>query len=243
MRSRAPERRVGREREQHRELDEDALHDRQARLRRRHRHVDVHAEDELAPGDVLEHLDERPVPVAGGDLLVLVERERMRAGGGEAHPQRPGVLGDVGPDVAQVGLGGRHVLAHDRPRFEDALHELGLQPVGELALGRLLEQGLDTGHEVEALRVDEHVLLFDAHGERWPRAEAVIEDAGARPPLAPSGGVQHGAVFVPHFEALANAGSTMGAGRSGGTVDARDSKSRGREAVWVRLPPSALPGR
>ena len=95
------------------------------------------------------------------------------------------MLGDVAPDVAQIGLGGGHVLAHHRPRFEDALHELGLQPVGELALGRLLEQGLDTGHEVEALRVDEHVLLFDSHGERWPRAEAVIEDAGPRPPLPP----------------------------------------------------------
>ena len=44
-------------------------------------------------------------------------------------------------------------------------------------------------------------------------------------------------------EALANAAGTMGAGRSGGTVDARDSKSRGREAVWVRLPPSARPRR
>ena len=33
----------------------------------------------------------------------------------------------------------------------------------------------------------------------------------------------------------------MDPGRSGGTVDARDSKSRGREAVWVRLPPSAHP--
>jgi hypothetical protein len=31
------------------------------------------------------------------------------------------------------------------------------------------------------------------------------------------------------------------AGRSGGTVDAGDSKSPGRKAVWVRLPPSALP--
>ena len=67
----------------------------------------------------------------------------MRAGGGEAHPLLPGMLGNVGPDVPQVGLGGRHVLADNRPGLEDALHELGLQTVGEFAVGGLLEQGLD----------------------------------------------------------------------------------------------------
>ena len=42
-------------------------------------HVDVAAEDQLAPGDVLQLVDEVPVAVAGGDPLALEEAERVRA--------------------------------------------------------------------------------------------------------------------------------------------------------------------
>ena len=49
------------------------------------RDVDVAAEDELPPRDVLELIDEGPVAVAGGDPLALEEAERVRAG--RAEPQ------------------------------------------------------------------------------------------------------------------------------------------------------------
>ena len=43
------------------------------------RGVHVHPEDQFAARDVLELLDERPVAVAGGNLLALKEAERMRS--------------------------------------------------------------------------------------------------------------------------------------------------------------------
>ena len=41
--------------------------------------VHVHPEDELAPRDVLELVDERAVAVLRGDPLALEEAERVRA--------------------------------------------------------------------------------------------------------------------------------------------------------------------
>ena len=131
-----PERRVGRERQQHRQLDQHPLHHLQRSLRRRHRHVHVHAEHQLTAGDVLEHLDQHPVAVAGGDLLVLVEREGMRGGGAQAHVVVAGEPGRVAPDRAQIVVGLADRLAHDGARLEHALHQLRLQLLGERPLGR-----------------------------------------------------------------------------------------------------------
>ena len=61
------------EREQHGQLDEEALHDLHARVGVGHRDVDVHAEDELAARDVLQLLDEPAVAVAARDALLLRE--------------------------------------------------------------------------------------------------------------------------------------------------------------------------
>ena len=59
------------------------------------RGVDVHAEDQLAAGDVLQLLDEPPVAVLGGDPLALEEAERVRPGGGEAAALGARDLGHV----------------------------------------------------------------------------------------------------------------------------------------------------
>ena len=72
----APERRAGREREQHRQLGEQALHDMHREVRIRHGHVHVHPEHELAARDVLQLLDEPAVAVARRDALILRARER-----------------------------------------------------------------------------------------------------------------------------------------------------------------------
>jgi len=57
--------------------------------------VQVHAEDQLAPGDVLELVDEPPVAVAGRDPLAFEEAERVRACRAEAEAVGPGDPGDV----------------------------------------------------------------------------------------------------------------------------------------------------
>ena len=58
-------------------------------------HVHVHAEDQLAPRDVLQLVDELPVTVARGDALPLEEAERVCAGRSEAATLLARDLGDV----------------------------------------------------------------------------------------------------------------------------------------------------
>ena len=137
----------------------------------------VHPEHQLAAGHVLEHVDQHPVAVAGGDLLVLEQRERVRARRAEAHPARAGALAGVAAQRAKVGVRLVDVLADDGARLEHALHQLRLEPVGELAAGGVVEQRLDAAGEVERVGVEEHVLLLHADRQRRPGAELVVEHA------------------------------------------------------------------
>ena len=59
-------------------MREQAVDDLDRLLRIVDRDVNVHAEDELAPCDVLQLVDERVVAVLGGDVLALEEAERVR---------------------------------------------------------------------------------------------------------------------------------------------------------------------
>jgi hypothetical protein len=51
--------------------------------------VDVHAEDQLATGDVLELVDERAVAVARGDALALEQAERVGSRRATRNPVSP----------------------------------------------------------------------------------------------------------------------------------------------------------
>ena len=108
----------------------------------------------------------------------------MGAGRAESHVVGSRVAGDVLADQAQVGRRLGDVGADAGAGLEHALHQLGLQLVGHLGLGGLRQQLLDAGHEVEPGRVEEHVLLLHADGQRRPRAEPVVEDARPSGPLA-----------------------------------------------------------
>ena len=139
--------------------------------------VHVHAEDQLPPRDVLELVDQGVVAVVRRDALALEQAERVRASRADAQPV-------VAPDVPHVAAQGRQLAQHvarvraDRRRdLEDGLHQLGVDPIGErVALDRV-EHRLDVLDEVEALRVEEHVLLLDAERVRVAGAEAVVDDA------------------------------------------------------------------
>ena len=97
----APERGGRREGEQLRQVHEQAVHHLDRLLRVVDGHVHVHAEDQLAPGDVLQLVDELAVPVARGDALALEEGERVRAGRAEAAALGAGDLGDVAAQLRE----------------------------------------------------------------------------------------------------------------------------------------------
>ena len=175
----APERRAGREREQRPELGEEPVHDLDRLLGIVDGDVDVHPEDQLPPGDVLELVDEIAVAVARRDPLPLEERERMRSGGADPHSLLAPDLHDVGPELHELGLdvaGG----AADRCRdLEHRLHQLGVDPRLQLVPADRLQDGVDVLDEIERLAVEEHVLLLDAQRVRIRLAEGVVEHAAA----------------------------------------------------------------
>ena len=142
-----------------------------------HRDVDVTAEDELAPGDVLELVDEVAVAVARGDALPLEEAERVRAGRAHAQVVARGRLGDVRAQPPELPVDVGRGLANRRRDLEDGLHQLRADVLVELTVLRGREHRVHVLDEVERLRVEEHVLLLDAERERLARPEVVVEDA------------------------------------------------------------------
>jgi len=138
----------------------------------------------MTAGDVLKHLDQLTVAVAGGDLLVLEQRRGMRPGGAQAQAAGARVLGHPGAQPAQVGGSLADVPADDGAGLQHALHELRLQLLGEVAGRRLVQQILDLRNQLEGVAVEQHVLLLDTHGERVAGAEPVVEHAAAGAALA-----------------------------------------------------------
>ena len=173
----APEGRARGEREQRRELREEPVHDLDRLVGIVDRHVDVHPEDQLAPCHVLELVDERVVAVLRRDPLPLEEAEGVGARRADAKALAPRHVADV---PAQLGQLAHHVpgrVAHGRRDLEHGLHQLCVEPLGELVALDRVEHHLDVLDEVERRRIEEHVLLLDAQRVRVARAEAVIEDA------------------------------------------------------------------
>ena len=70
-------------------------------------------------------------------------------------------------------------MADRRRDLEHRLHELGVDARLELVPGDRCEHRVDVLDEIEALAVEEHVLLLDAERVRVARAEGVVEDAAA----------------------------------------------------------------
>ena len=139
--------------------------------------VDVHAEDQLASGDVLQLVDERVVAVLRGDPLALEEAERVRPGGAHACLLLVCDLGDVAAERGQPAHDVPRVPADGRRDLEHRLHQLGVDPRLELVSGDRVEHRVDVLDEVEGLRVEQLVLLLDAQRVRARRSRTVVEDA------------------------------------------------------------------
>ena len=160
-------------------MREQAVHDLDRLLGVVHRDVDVQTEDQLAPRDVLELVDEMPVAVARGDALALEQRERVSPGRADAHALLRGDARHVAAQLAQLAIDLGRRAAHRRRDLEHGLHQLGIDARLELvALGRG-EHRLDVLDEVECLAVEQHVLLLDAERVRLAGAEVVVEHAAA----------------------------------------------------------------
>jgi hypothetical protein len=175
----APERRVGRQREQDRHVHPHPVGDVDGLLGVVDADVDVQAEDDLLPGDEAQRRDQVAVARAGDDPLVLPARERVGARRADQQVTALGGVGDVAAQVAQLlgGLGG--VVARLGGDLEHRLHQLRL----DLPRRRLVEERLDRVREREGVGIDDHQLLLDADrvartpesGLHWPGSLAWLE--------------------------------------------------------------------
>ena len=182
----APERRARREREQHRQLRQQALHDVHREVGIGHGDVHVHAEHELAARDVLQLLDQPAVAVARRDALILGARERVRAGAGEPQAERLDGRRDAAPDGLEIAAQLVDIAAHDRRDLERALHQLRMcAPVERPAREQRRRPRRSASESSKRGRVEQHVLLLDAQGQRLALAEGVLGCARHRLSIAP----------------------------------------------------------
>ena len=177
----APERRVGRERDQLAQVRAQRVDDPDRAIGVADCDVHVQPVDQLTAPGVLQLLDDRLVAVARHDALSLEEAERVGARRAEAQPAARRAARPRGARIrrscrptsgtsAQTGVW--YSTSDANSSGDDARRELAVR------LG--LEDPLRARHQVERRRVQEHVLLLDADRERRPGAEAVVDDAGRR---------------------------------------------------------------
>ncbi len=142
----------------------------------------MHPEDQLAARDVLELLDERPVTVLGGDLLLFEKTERVRSRRGVAAAVGARDLGHVRAQPSQLRADLSRCVADRCCDLDHRLHQLRVDALGVRPFCDCLQQRLDVLHAVPRLGVEQHELLLGAEPVLLARAEAVVEDA--RPVLA-----------------------------------------------------------
>jgi hypothetical protein len=164
----APERRVGRQRQQEGDVDPHAVGDVDGLVGVVDGHVDVDPEDQLLAGDELEARDQLAVARARHHAGVLPHREGVSAGGSDGQALARGGLLRRPPQLAQLLAGLLCVLARSRRYLADGLEQLGLHFAHQV-LGNTLEERLDGVREVERLRVDDHQLLLHPDGVGGPR--------------------------------------------------------------------------
>ena len=143
-----------------------------------HADVDVKAEDQLALGHPLHRVDQVAVALLLGDVLVLVTRERVRAGRGDQGVPLPRRIAQ--PRAERTRLvdrrGGARVDV--RRDLDRRLEELRLDPlVRARGLGHLVE----ARDELVAVRGEQHELLLDSEAERVAVAEVELHSARRYP--------------------------------------------------------------
>ena len=165
-----PERRAGRECEQVRKKVPRLVHQIDCRLAIRNSHVDVQAEDEQGPGQLLEFLDDAVVPEARGQDLVLPVGEGVGAGGGHGQADTLGTARQFVAYAEDFVLELMHVLAYLRAHLDNGLVELPLDLIPQRRRARF-EQLRDVGAQPPRLGIDYLELLLHTEREAVGHAE------------------------------------------------------------------------
>ena len=158
------ERRVGRQREQVRQVGAERVADGHRLVAAADAHVHVRGPGVVAPGDVLEAVLDQPVVRRVDDLLVLPAREGMRAGGAEGVALGVGVGEQLGA-VEQELL--RRLPEVQRPRRAH-LDLRGEQLAGDALTKtrrRRVAQRLEGAGQRQRLAVEDLELLLQAEVE------------------------------------------------------------------------------
>ncbi|MNL41779.1 hypothetical protein D3C87_1642030 [compost metagenome] len=127
-------------------------------------HVDVHAEDQVGAGHVLQVVDQHLVAVLVGDVLGLPVAEGVGARG---HDLEAVLLGQAGDRRAQLHdvLGGLGDVGADvGADLDDRLVHLGLDALAE-DHAPLFEHDRDVTAKLPRLGIDDLVLFLDPDGE------------------------------------------------------------------------------
>ena len=179
----APERRVGRQRQQQRQVHPHPVGhvDRLVGIVDAHVHVD--AEDQLLARHELQARDQVAVARARDDPLVLPHGEGMGAGGADRQPLSAAHRLHGAPQPGQLAARLRGVAARRRGDLAHRLHELGLHVALGVRVGR---SGSSPSIELVRSRVSgihDHQLLLDPEGVAGAR-EPVLHQ---REPTQPDG--------------------------------------------------------
>ena len=159
-----PKRRVHGERVDVRQKIARLVHDVDGRFAVRNSDVDVEAEDEIRPRELLHVPDDFFVALAFGDELIAPVRKRMRAGRSDPQPGFAGERSELAPELDDVFARMRDRRTNLGAQFDDRLVHLGLDLLFQQDLAAL-EDFLDVRPQLARLGIDDREFFLDAEGE------------------------------------------------------------------------------
>ena len=221
-----PERRVGGQREQQRQVAAHAVEQVDRGVGVRDAHVHVERERGLPARELAHRVVHALVARAGGHPHLLPDRERVRAAGGGAEPERLELRLERAAQVLELGGHPGHVLVRARAQLERRLVGLGRHVGAQLRLERR-QHAVDLVRERPRARLEHHDLLLDP--------ERVVGRGALRRPPGPGGqaSCRHGRGKRGVASGMPRRGSRTAASarpaRSGTPrATARRARSRGR---------------
>ncbi len=130
----------------------------------RHGHVDVHAEDQQRPGQLLQLFNDVLIPLARRDHLVDPARKWMRAGSRNLQSRAFRRCHQFATRAVHLDAQLAHVLADIRPRLHDGLMHLALHLLDDAGRRRGDELS-DVRAQFARGRINDLKLFFDADGK------------------------------------------------------------------------------
>ena len=126
--------------------------------------MDVQAEDQQRPRQLLQLFDDVLVALAGGDDLIHPVRERMGAGGGDAQADALRGVGEIAPGADDLRRQLLDRSADLRADLDDRLVHLALDVLAEGRRARREQLG-DVRAQLPGRGIDDLEFFLDADGE------------------------------------------------------------------------------